>query len=393
VNLPSRLPEGNRSEGRAKRLHRLRTLAWCVAIAFVPVLFFGAQFWRPGKLLNLIEFGEANEVKSLPEVRALAPPRVVFSGYDAQFYAQMALDPTLRRSDLPAAVDSLRYRSRRILLSVIAWVAGGGSTLPTITAFACLNMLFWLALFGGLVRCLKPADTRTWACIAAALLTTGVMDSFRRSLVDLPAATLLFFAAEWSLVVGGGFCLAAALLTRETSILGLGSRIDPAAAGWRRWLWGIGLPLAPAIVWWVYGMNFPNPRFSGVENLAWPMQRVFPRIGQGFIDFFERPNDRRLFLLLTPFCLFFQAAFLWVRRRPASPHWRCGLGFTALLLVLGHTVWAGNIGAARAMIPLTIAFNVLLAQEPPKHFWACFFAGNCGLLWGLRKLTLLLGWH
>ena len=40
---------------------------------------------------------------------------------------------------------------------------------------------------------------------------------------------------------------------------------------------------------------------------------------------------------------------------------------------------------------MTIAFNILLAMRRPDHFWYWFVAGNVGLLWGLRKLTIALG--
>ncbi len=40
---------------------------------------------------------------------------------------------------------------------------------------------------------------------------------------------------------------------------------------------------------------------------------------------------------------------------------------------------------------MTIAFNVLLALRGRANFWFWFVAGNAGLFWGLRKLTIDAG--
>ncbi len=103
------------------------------------------------------------------------------------------------------------------------------------------------------------------------------------------------------------------------------------------------------------------------------------------------PNDRRLLLLLTPLCLIVQAFYLWRYPLRNSALWWSGIGFTGLLFIIGPEVWVGNMAAPRVLLPMTVAFNVLLALHRPARFWLWFVAGNLGLLWGLRKLTIDLG--
>jgi len=51
-------------------------------------------------------------------------------------------------------------------------------------------------------------------------------------------------------------------------------------------------------------------------------------------------------------------------------------------------LWSPNTGAiTRVLLPLTCAFNILLAREQPSpRFWALFVAGNLHLLASTRVL-------
>ncbi|MBI3874375.1 MAG: hypothetical protein HY300_00065 [Verrucomicrobia bacterium] len=83
-----------------------------------------AQFYIPGKgFTYLIAFGANQEGGRLSKVRKLDYYMARGSdGYDAQYYAQIAMDPSLQNRELRRAVDSLPYRARRILFSATAYV-------------------------------------------------------------------------------------------------------------------------------------------------------------------------------------------------------------------------------------------------------------------------------
>jgi hypothetical protein len=53
-------------------------------------------------------------------------------------------------------------------------------------------------------------------------------------------------------------------------------------------------------------------------------------------------------------------------------------GYVVLMLILDAVLWAPITGAiTRVMLPLTVAFNVLLAREPrASRFWPWFALGN-----------------
>ncbi|MBI2515760.1 MAG: hypothetical protein HYV95_02485 [Opitutae bacterium] len=69
-----------------------------------------------------------------------------------------------------------------------------------------------------------------------------------------------------------------------------------------------------------------------------------------------------------------QAATLWRHRQPASAWWRIGAAYSLLLLFLGPWVWSGYWAACRAVLPLTIAFNLLLPAG--RAFWPLWILGN-----------------
>jgi hypothetical protein len=57
--------------------------------------------------------------------------------------------------------------------------------------------------------------------------------------------------------------------------------------------------------------------------------------------------------------------YLVLRHEVRSPWWRIALGYIVLMLVIDRVLWDPATGAiTRVMLPLTVAFNVLLAREP-----------------------------
>ena len=52
------------------------------------------------------------------------------------------------------------------------------------------------------------------------------------------------------------------------------------------------------------------------------------------------------------------------------------------MFLLDFVVWGGFPGAAtRVLLPVTIAFNVLLDAEPDARFWAWYAPGNAVLFY------------
>jgi len=83
-----------------------------------------------------------------------------------------------------------------------------------------------------------------------------------------------------------------------------------------------------------------------------------------------------------------KAAYLLLRWRPSEPIWGLGVGFAVLTALIGPAVWEEFIAYTRVLLPLTIAFNLLLLRhEFGARFWALFIAGNCGLVGGLLMLV------
>jgi hypothetical protein len=361
-------------------------------IALIPSIFFFAQFRRPGGLLNLIEFGTLLEPSNVPAVVNLHPPRNFPHGYDAQWYAQLALDPFLRNPNTVGAMDDAGYRARRIAMPLLSSIFGFGNPAVTLNVFASINYVFFLILLAALIVALKPAGPPEWAAVAAVALTTGSLDSLHRSLSDLPVSTLIFVAVMLPLAAMRVALLAAAVLTRETAVLSAVPCVLASPLFDRRNFIRLSLVLLPAAVWFAYLFVHLQTWGDGPDgNFQFPGAAIIHRLGLAWSELISVPNDRRAFLLLAPLCLIVQAIYLWRFPLRNSALWWSGIGFTALLFILGPQVWVGNMAAPRVLLPMTIAFNVLLAIQRPARFWLWFVAGNVGLLWGLRKLTIDLG--
>ena len=117
--------------------------AGLLLILFVPpVNLLIKQCARTGGVVGLIHFGEQFHGSALPELRELAPAPVSPHGYDAQFYAPMALHPGLLDANGNPVADA--YRARRIGLPALAFCLGAGLPLWILRVYALLNVGFWL---------------------------------------------------------------------------------------------------------------------------------------------------------------------------------------------------------------------------------------------------------
>lgn len=122
------------------------------AVAFLtllvsPVLFLAWNSYEPGNgFLSMIRFGSAFEHRQLPEIKTIAPPVNSEFGYDGQFYAQMAIDPSLQHPGMSRSIDAGFWRGKRIGLSAIAYIFGLDQPQWILQVYALLNFAFWLGM-------------------------------------------------------------------------------------------------------------------------------------------------------------------------------------------------------------------------------------------------------
>ena len=166
------------------------TLPVLLGFALLPALSLLLTV-QQGGVLALLSVGQVFEPRALPALAALAPPANSTYGYDGQFYAQIALDPTLSDPALVPAIDNVAYRARRIALPALAWLLGAGQSAWVIHVYALLNTVFWLLLAVCLLRHVRwQLNLRSLALLVACLWTAGTLVSLERALTDLPAAAL-----------------------------------------------------------------------------------------------------------------------------------------------------------------------------------------------------------
>lgn len=369
----------------------------CLVLLALPVAYAAFRFDRETGFTALICFGRAFETRLLPEARAV--PRRVESeiGYDGQFYAQVALAPALRRPDLARALDHPRYRAQRILVPALAYAAGRGHPWLVLNAYALANVFFFALLLAAWIVFVRPRTPGQILCMAAAAWSTGALVSVRRALLDLPAATLTFWAASWG-GWRGAFALAAALLTRETCALSLPAVLAPRAGkapALLRAAAQVLLILLPLALWIFYVRRRLPPGLSVASlNLGPPGVAWLGHLRAAAKAFALRPGITRLFEVLAPLSLAAQATYFGVRPRPSDRYWRMGAGFAVLFFFIGPPLFEEQIGYCRAVLPMTVAFNALLAQraERPRRFAAWLIAGNVGLAWAaLHMLAEMWG--
>jgi hypothetical protein len=374
--------EDRRAVVRAWLPHLIAILAFIACIG----RFYDA---REG-FTSLIGFGSVFASRQVAAVATL--PRHVYrsSGYDGQFYAQMATDPLLKDPATDRAMDDMPLRARRILFAWTAYVAGLGRPWWILQAYALQNAVCWIALSLLLLRWFEPGTTRMAALWTATLFGGGLLWSVRFALLDGPS--LLMIAAAVAAVERNRSWVACAILSvaslgRETNLLA--SSILPPT----KWSWSSAarvavqgmLVIAPLVIWFDYlyslyrdqiytsGSTISLP-FSG---LTWKLRMVWADAASKGIRAFT------MFSVLTLVSLIVQAGYVLIRLEWRSPWWRLGVAYAALLLLLGRPLWEGQLPTAvRVMIPLALAFNVLLRDcQDPRRFWSLLIAGNLTVLY------------
>jgi hypothetical protein len=368
----------------------LRIAYWTAGIVFAALV--AAKIHPTTGLTSLLRFGETWKSHRHPALASLPITTVPNSnGYDGQFYAQLAVDPLLREPETIQALDAPSYRARRIMLPAMAFVLGGGDPWWTINFYASLNVLAWF----GLAWLVRKRVTNDWIGFSrwfGCLFGLGVLESVRQSLLDLPALFLVLLAAGHSgASLKSGLWLAFAGLTKETSL------IATAAFGWSnnfrsslelRRLTILAVSTIPLVLWSFYverQLLGSTASTSGLGNFAWPLVGLFGHLEICVAQLAAGNWDGRYSMgLLAALGLAVQAWAIWRTPNISSILWRIGAAHSVLLLVIGPWVWSGYWAACRALLPLTVAFNLLLPTDS-RRFWPLWIAGNLSLLHGIWR--------
>jgi len=340
----------------------------------------------------LIRFGDDFAATRLPAIRALPLKSFPGAGYDGQFYAQLAVDPHFTTPEVQAAVDNPAYRVRRFGLSLLAHVLGGGSPWLTLQVYALLNTALWL-LFAWLCWREIGADnlrgTLRWCAIVLGL---GALDSVRLSLSDLPAALLILLAVRAARharsAMAAGWLLLAGFF-RETAILALPGlwRGDVRSAPDRiRFLLSAAVCALPLVAWVLWLQTALPGAGGGVGNFLLPGQGNVRHIAECLAAFASGNFDSRyVWGLIGALALGLQSVSLLLRWRDPNPWVRLALPFALLYWCLGPAVWHSYWTAARALLPLTLAFNLTLPASG-RGFWWRFALGNACTLHAIYRL-------
>jgi hypothetical protein len=361
-----------------------KPLAYCLVAAGLALLVL-AKFDRNTGFTGLIRFGSTWAERRHESIRDLPVPTVAGSnGYDGQFYAQVALDPLLGSKGLPEALDAPAYRARRILLPGISFVIGVGHPWWILQTYALLNVFCWAVLGAVLYRCIPANDRYAFARWIGCMLSMGALESVRQSLVDLPAALLLVLAVDFSAKnrpTGSVVWAALANLTKETSLLASVALYCPLDRHPKSWMRAGAFLLATAVpiaLWALYVHQHLGTatRETGLGNFTWPLAGLVAQAQDSIREIASGNFDSRFtFGVLGMIGLLTQAWFFWRHRRPQLSWWRIGFVYSLLLVFLSAWVWSGYWAACRAVLPMTIAFNLLLPASR-RAFWPWWIAGN-----------------
>jgi len=352
---------------------------------------------------RLIGFGSQFDAQALPALRAVPHHLEVPAGYDGQFYAQLALDPLARDPAIEEALDNFAYRARRILFAWTAYAGGLGQPAWIVSAYALQNVACWLVLAVLLWRWLPPVSFRHVWLWFACLFSDGLISSVRDALLEGPGLLLLaltIVAIERRRTWLATALAAASPLGRETNVLGavtLVDRVPRTVADWTRLL-AQGLAVVVPLLLWIGYLQRSHPSSmleAGYANFAWPFSAWAADWAGALPDFWQggwQSIARFDVLALTDVTV--QAIALLTWRRWESPWYRAGVAYVVLMAVLGPAVWEGTPGAfTRILVPMTFAFNILLARSRSVWFWPAALLGNLSVLHALEMLRTPYIWQ
>ncbi len=380
-------------------LTRTRPLKWVWSQRFALIYWgLGAAFvvriacsHDPRSGFTALElFGDQFAAQRVPEIRDL--PVYTYqhsSGFDGQFYAQLAVVGDPFRPELRTALDNPAYRSTRILLPIVAHVAGFGRPALVLDAYALANLVAWIALAWVSARWwFPPTSLDPLIRWTGTMFGAGALVSVVRGLVDGPALLVIALGVrclELNRRWLAASLLGAAGLVRETSVLAATAFADPDRLTPKSWhkvvlpAVACALPIAlwtAVLVAHYGGMNGGAlaPPFVGVV-------RELGTIGSLLREGRLYSARDKIYVVVA---IAFQIGVVIGRPRPAVAWWRVGAAFALLTVFFAPELWEDLNGAPRYVLPLTLAFNFL---TPRGSVWLpVLLAGNLTVLSAPRVL-------
>ncbi len=371
------------------------TFRWAAWTCFGILLLLVALNFRGGGqgFTRLIAFGDGWEDRRSVVMEGLSYEVKADSfGYDGQFYAQIALDPSLQTEDFSTALDGAAYRSRRILVPGLAWAFGLGQPAWVLTVYSLINLGFWVALGCLLPRFLpeENSELKRFLRWFGIMFSLGVLDSISLALTDLPMLwfVFLFLAfAQQSKPIPSGLSLALGVLARETAILsGIGH------PGLNRFQLNSWLKVAafgvvctvPFFIWQAYVLSVFEPSHGLSNNFSAP----FVACGKHLLLWLNQIlagnwTWRNSFGLIGGVGLLLQWGVLLSLRKWDSPLWRIGVVYGLLMVCLGDFPWQGYWAVARIVLPMTAAFYCLLPSN--RWFYPLWITASLPILHGVIR--------
>lgn len=307
-------------------------------------------------------------------------------GYDAQFYSQVALDPTLMHPDYDDAgrfIDWPSYRARRIGMPVFAHVIGAGRPAAILNVFALINVVCWAVLARVVWLALSPRDWFGFARWFFCCFSIGAVESVRLAQTDLPATLLALVPAlypercgRW----GRGVMLGVSVFVKETALLGF------AALPWRRASLG-ALIVAGALyaVWLCHVYQRLGLCAGDTSNFGPPFAGLRDYFAQGIGAMRTGFGDgRHWFGVPAVAGLVAQSVWLVWRRDWRSPVWRLAVSYALLIPFVSLAVWGGHWNAGRVLLPVTLGFNLLYSGRG-RSGWLVLLAVNSAVLHALIR--------
>ena len=347
-----------------------------------------AGFYSPGVgFTSMVRFGKDRESRVIPELRAVPRFIVPGSGYDGQFYAQLAANPAPWKAEVRTALDNPPYRSGRIVSSVFAYALGGGNPAYAMHVYAAMNIVVWLVLAWLLLRWFPPGTAWDFACWAGILFSAGTMMSVCRALPDLSAFALMVAGLrlwETARPTAAAGVLGLAGLVRETSILAAAIVVEKPSTRQAvlRMVGRSALIAVPALALTLVLRHIAGKSHAAADNFALPFAAFVRRwilIGKDGVL-------RSAGVVATMLSIAVQVGFFASRLRLADARFRLGAVYVVLFAFTSDAIWEGYPGSApRVLLPLLLAFNLALPRTP--RLWPLLLLGNLSVVTGWHNLT------
>jgi len=345
---------------------------------------------QDGNLTRLCRFGSDFGARTVPALQTREHVSLPGSGFDGQFYQQLAMDPLLLREETAAAMDDTRVRGRRCLTPALAWLLGLGDPDLILWSYPLLGLLSWLLLAW---ICWKILPTNAAGAFAFALIVLGpgVIESASRGLPDLPAFSLacLGLLALPALIAP---LVALSALGRETLLLAYLLEPWPAKrinAAWFRWMAKGALVCLPLLAWaLLLAWRFPaSVRLDG-NNLSWPFLGLLQRIQHLALEW-NQPlplsvegwlTHRGLQSILLVSSYLAQLVFLARYPEHGNRLWRWAAATALFSLFLAWPSWEAFSSITRHLLPIHLCFNVLLCRPEQRNRIGWLILGNAFVL-------------